>query len=163
MQALHGDAAAEVLGVGAAEGQAVAEAGDGAGARAGGRDDAQRVVGAVVVDAAAAAAATIISGEIAVLVKRGEAVAPDVGKHLGGNASAAVTDADRDARGVVVERPDGVDLEGTFILGGRAQCQVRRAGVGRLWGDGDHDRLTVLTILDRGAEGVLQQLSSNVL
>src|ERR1700761_5259597 len=39
VEALDGDAAAKVLGIGAAQGQAVAQAGDGAAAAAGGGDD----------------------------------------------------------------------------------------------------------------------------
>lgn len=153
IQALHADPAAKVLCVRPAQRQPVPQPGDGAAPAARRRDDAQAVV-------AAAAADSRRHGVLFVAVdKCGERIPPYVREDIRADAAAAVADADRHAGGVVIQRGHGVAV--AWVLW--EELAVRRGHVTRLRGDRDHHRLMVHGILDRGAEGVLEQLRDDVL
>lgn len=158
VQALDGNATAEVLGVGSAQGQAVAQSGQGAASYACGGDGGQ-AVGAVAVRVR----------EVVVVGEGGEGVGPDVGQDIGGDAATAVADADGDARGIVVEGLDVVRVEPAtrvvllllpllFLL---LQLLLLLVIEGRLGGNGDDDGLAGAA-LDGGAEGVLEELGDDV-
>lgn len=152
VEALQGDAAAKVLGVGAAQRQSVAQAGNGAAAAAGGGNGREAV-------------AARGAGVLLVVGKGGEGVGPYVGEDVGGYAAAAVADADGDAGGVVVEGQDGAAAEAAgLVLGGgdAGDGAVRLVLEGGLGGNGDDDGLARLA-LDGGAKGVFEQLGDNVL
>lgn len=149
-EALHHDAAAEVLRVRPAQREPVAQAREAARGAARARDGVEGVGGAVAVAVAVAEIGHLV------VAKGCEAVGPDVGEVGGGYAAAAVADADRDAGwggggwGVAV-RGRGGGVEGGGVGGRVWRC-----------GDCDFDGVALLAVFDGGAEGVLEEFGEDV-
>nr|POE94562.1 hypothetical protein CFP56_16802 [Quercus suber] len=179
-ETLHGNTAAEILGVCPPQRQSIPQPRQTAATtRGAATDDLQPI------HAAAAAAARDLVVDF-VLVERREPVLPQLRVVLRADPAAAVADADRDAGGALVQRPDvgalrglrvirpGRMIDGALVVvrddAGRVDArlgvllQLRRLGLGRgRRRDRDLDRLLLLPGLDRGAEAVLQQLRQHVL
>lgn len=143
VQALHGDAATKVLGVRPTKGQAVTQPGNGAAPGASVSNGIEALVGSA-------------AGELVGVGEGAEGVGPDVVVDLGGDAAAAVADADGDSGGVVVEGRDGAALEEAAVLLGWFDVE-KFAGLILEWWfgrNGDDDGFTGFA-LDSCAECIL--------